>query len=448
MVELYSWQKKHASKLQDCLATKGFAKDGSDTGTGKTVVAIKVVHNLGLIPFVVCPKPVVPNWSQWVGEFYPTLTTGVVHNYEKLKGGRTQFVKRKGKGFEWQINRDRMVLIFDEDHYCKGEKSLNAKMLIAAKRQGYKILCLGATSCSSPLDMKALGYVLGLHNSNDFWNWCLRRKCRHGQWGGLEFYGGAKELEALHDEVYQHGSRIRVADLPSGTFPENLVMVNKYHVSHQDEIQEIYRSAIGLDHQDFMDYHSWEQEVEDLGYDEAEERLEITRILDERRTIEELKVELFADLAIEHIREGNAPVVFVNFRTTLFQLEAYMLDLHRVSIGVIHGGQTAEERANHINKFQKNELNMMIVTLQAGGVGVNLHDTIGNLPRRSIISPSFSAIDLKQALGRCHRAGGKSSVIQNIVFAAGTIEEYVYRRVKAKINNIDKINDKDVTPMP
>jgi superfamily II DNA or RNA helicase len=440
MVELYPWQKKHASKLKNFLETKGFAKDGSDTGTGKTVVAIKTVKDLGLLPFVICPKAVVPNWSQWVTELYPNLTADVVHNYEKLKGGRTQYVKRKGKGFEWQLNRDKMVLIFDEDHYCKGEKSLNAKMLIAAKRQGYKILCLGATSCSSPLDLKALGYVLELHNATDFWNWCLHNKCRRGLWGGLEYCGNQNDLKKLHDKVYAYGSRIKISDLPPGTFPENLVMVNKYDVDDKESINYYYDSLLDDVNPNYEDY------VEEWDDDEDDERLEITKILDERRMIEELKVDLFCDLAREYIDGGNAAVVFVNFRETLHRLHNQMLTCHGIYPEVIHGGQSNRERVDAINRFQSNRAKMMIVTIQSGGVGINLHDTLGNLPRRVIISPTFSAVDLKQALGRCFRSGTKSPVIQNIVFAAGTIEEHVYRSVKAKVKNIDQINDKDVTP--
>ena len=445
MVELYPWQKKHASKLKDFLETKGFAKDGSDTGTGKTVVAIKTVKDLGLLPFVVCPKAVVPNWKQWVTELYPNLTADVVHNYEKLKGGRTQYVKRKGKGFEWQLNRDRMVLIFDEDHYCKSEKSLNAKMLIAAKRQGYKILCLGATSCTSPLEMKALGYVLELHNATDFWKWCLSNKCRHGTWGGLEYYGGESDLDKLHDMIYSSGSRIRIKDLPSGTFPSNLIMVNKYDIDDKEAINDLYVSLLDEkkgEHSDYIEIPEWGDE----DYDEDDERIELTRILDERRMIEELKVDLFINLALEYISEGNVPVVFVNFRETLNRMRSQLLVCNGFCPEVIHGGQTSSERSEAIEKFQSNKAKMMIVTTQSGGVGINLHDTIGNLPRRVIISPTFSAVDLKQALGRCFRSGTKSPVIQNIVFAAGTIEEYVYKSVKAKIRNIDKINDKDVTP--
>ena len=54
--------------------------------------------------------------------------------------------------------------------------------------------------------------------------------------------------------------------------------------------------------------------------------------------------------------------------------------------------------------------------IQAGGVGVSLHDLHGGHPRMSIISPTWSGQDLKQVLGRIHRAGSKTPAIQKIVF--------------------------------
>jgi SNF2 family DNA or RNA helicase len=62
----------------------------------------------------------------------------------------------------------------------------------------------------------------------------------------------------------------------------------------------------------------------------------------------------------------------------------------------------------------------------------------------SLINPSFSAVHVKQAMGRIHRAGGTKSV-QRFILAAGTLEERVYRKVQAKIGNIGLLNDGDLS---
>jgi len=49
---------------------------------------------------------------------------------------------------------------------------------------------------------------------------------------------------------------------------------------------------------------------------------------------------------------------------------------------------------------------------------------------------------LVQCLGRVWRAGGSKS-IQRILFASGTIEEQVCTKVRAKIGNLETLNDGD-----
>jgi hypothetical protein len=49
-----------------------------------------------------------------------------------------------------------------------------------------------------------------------------------------------------------------------------------------------------------------------------------------------------------------------------------------------------------------------------------------------------------QALGRAHRANGKTPVIQKIMFAANTIETDICKRVKHKFQNMEALNDGDL----
>ena len=78
---------------------------------------------------------------------------------------------------------------------------------------------------------------------------------------------------------------------------------------------------------------------------------------------------------------------------------------------------------------------------QAGGVGISLHDIHGNHPRMSIISPSWSGQEMRQTLGRIHRAGSKTPAIQKIVYVAQTYEEQMCNIIKTKLRNIDALND-------
>ena len=87
----------------------------------------------------------------------------------------------------------------------------------------------------------------------------------------------------------------------------------------------------------------------------------------------------------------------------------------------------------------------MIANLAAGNLGVSLHDLHGGFPRFSLINPSWSAVNVLQALGRIHRAEGKSPCKQRIMYASGTIEDRICENVQAKLNNLSALNDGDLS---
>lgn len=422
--DLYAWQKPHAEKIGDALIKYGYAKDGSDTGTGKTIVAMNVAKDLRLEPFVVCPKSVIPAWK----EFCPH-----VYNYEKLVRGKTEYYTRKGSQRFWTLHPERVLLIFDEDHRCKGSKSENAKMMIAAKRRGLRILLLGATSCANPTDMRALGYVLDMHNDNGWWGWCLKNGCKRGTFGGLEFKGSKPALKRIHDHIYKdgRGSRIKIKDLPPGSFPETTISAHGYDVGSADEIDDIYEDL--------------RVQLDELKQKTSDDDSALVAQMRARQQVELLKVPVFEELARDAVVDGASVVIFVNFRDTLEALLKRLAGLSEIS--VISGSQSGVVREQEIKRFQRDESRICLAMTQAGGTGLSLHDEHGEHPRVSLISPSFSAIDLRQALGRIHRASGLSPSVQKIVFAEGTVEMRVCKLVRKKLNNIDLINDDEMNPI-
>lgn len=98
-----------------------------------------------------------------------------------------------------------------------------------------------------------------------------------------------------------------------------------------------------------------------------------------------------------------------------------------------------------IESFQKNETNVCLCMVQAGGVAVSLHDLEGDHPRVALICPGWSAVELIQALGRIHRNGGKTPCLQKLIFADGTVEQIVQRKVKNKVDNLSALNDGDLS---
>ena len=96
--------------------------------------------------------------------------------------------------------------------------------------------------------------------------------------------------------------------------------------------------------------------------------------------------------------------------------------------------------SKHIDDFQSDKESIIICNIRAGGVGISLHGSLTAKTRLALICPTDSAQDLKQALGRVHRAQGAKS-LQRIVFAADTIEEDVCNNVQAKLKRMSLINN-------
>lgn len=88
---------------------------------------------------------------------------------------------------------------------------------------------------------------------------------------------------------------------------------------------------------------------------------------------------------------------------------------------------------------------MILTTIDSGGASVSLHDVTGRHPRLGLVCPTWRAVTLRQALGRVHRAGGRSKALQKLVYAADSIEERVAARVREKLGQIDLINDSDLS---
>jgi hypothetical protein len=123
---LYPAQQRAKDTLVSALKTHGAALDASATGLGKTCVACHVTAELGRPVAVIAPKIVLPSWQRELAE------TGIdpvfVLNFEKIRNGSTEWLGRRNKRmYDWRLPAD-TILIIDECHKCKGERSQNAAL--------------------------------------------------------------------------------------------------------------------------------------------------------------------------------------------------------------------------------------------------------------------------------------------------------------------------------
>jgi superfamily II DNA or RNA helicase len=166
---------------------------------------------------------------------------------------------------------------------------------------------------------------------------------------------------------------------------------------------------------------------------------QLTAILRARQKIELVKVPLFIEMIEDGLENGMSVVVFVNFTDTIEALSK------RLNTKCIVNGQVKDkERQDNIDNFQSDKERVILVNIAAGGAGLSLHDLNGKYPRLSIISPSYSAVQMRQATGRVWRDSAKTKSIQKLIFVSGTVEVQVCEAVNKKLDNLDFLNDGDM----
>ncbi len=435
-MNLLPYQTEHADRIAEALRSRRVALDASDPGVGKTYIACAVAARMGWPVGIITTKATVPAWSQVAASF--GLQPLFVANYESLRTGRHDVCSRVSvKRFAWNVPHD-TLLIWDEVQKCKSRDSLNAAMLIAARVQHLRVLLCSATAASNPLEMRALGFALGLHELFNYYSWARNHGVVDGFFG-LVYRGTSDDLRRIHDSIFpERGSRLRIADIPG--FPASQVEATPVDTGNTRAIQRVYtRMAAELRRAKLAGDNT---KLHELAADlQARSASALTIQLRARQEIELHKIDVMVSMAKDALEEGMSVVLLVNFAETIDKLARAL----GAPQSVIRGGQQPSERQAVIEAFQRNECPVVVANIQAGGVGVSLHDPSGLRPRLSLISPSFSAADIRQALGRVHRSGGASSV-QKILFAAGTVEEHTAKICAAKLENIDLLNDGDLLP--
>jgi len=433
---LKEFQIPSVAKLCAAILKNKAALDGSDTGAGKTYTAVGVARELGMGIAVVCPKAVIYSWNKVIKDHFG-MKPEFVLNYESVKTGKYKDIgvwKSVSKistreFFQWNIPKNTLI-IFDESHRLKGHGTQNSEIAIAAKKQGYKILCCSATNAINPIELKCVGLITGLYKTGKWLAFLREHGCEQGRFG-WEFSGDKDVLKKLHADLFlDRGVRVRRDDIKG--FPDSEVIAEAYNIDEksQKELKEVY-----------------EEMEKELKYLQAQckntkeyQLNSMVIMLRARQQAELIKVPLFVEMAEDALEDGMSVVIFVNFSETVRALSK------RLNTNcVVWGENKGNERDVHIADFQADKKRVIIVNIKAGGAGLSLHDLNGNYPRISLISPTPSAVDLRQALGRVWRDGGKTKSLQKIIFAASTVEEEVCEKVKLKLSALDTINDGDVS---
>ena len=474
MSKLRAHQVVPALRLIELLRHHDSALDESDTGIGKTAHAAAVIAAFNLPTLCIVPKISITGWRRML-EIFDTGAS--ITNYEMLRTGRTPYgkwefpmpahtkvmkcvhcqlelkperinpcyvhhlgihcVEMKSKPHRYgkfTFNPAVKLIVFDEVHRCGGTNSLNADMLIAARRQGIKTLGLSATPATTPLGMRALGYLLDLHELSNFYTWAGKFGIRrHPQFNGFIWIAARAEQRDIMERIGKlivpaRGVRVRTGDVPG--FQSRIVQTVAVDIESPEKMNKAHedmREALNL--------------LKDKAAADKAPEHPLTKILRARQQVELLKVPATVELAQDFLDKGMSVALFVNFTQTVEELCKRLKTECRID-----GKNKPGERDRFIDAFQADEQRVIVLNSEAGGIAISLHDTRGEFPRVGLVFPGYSAVVVSQVLGRLHRDGSKSPAHYRFVFAAKTIDVRVQRAFENKLDNLAALCDSDLIP--
>lgn len=371
-----------------------------------------------------------------------------------------------------------IMLVFDEAHRGKNNRTKTAQLLLSLRgaivprshTHNQHIALVSATITDRDEDFRVTACVLGLaqHEKHAYKSWVLNLAKK---------YPGETFASCVHKVLFpKYGSRMRKDIIAANLDPSKNTSRFDVHFhifkwmracewetdhhgyAHTDVFSQVmmiydstsifrkstvYAKVYDVSPETEADIMAAHDEIgaaiEALKRQQAGEICPLTIILRARQRLEMLKLPTMVEQAAEWISNGFAVVLFVNFshsiKTLCSELDTVLRDDSLIdsdingneirpptAISVICGGQSAFERIQSIRQFQCGESIVAVVNGQSGGTGVSLHHIMRCArPRKSLISPPWSGIMLKQELGRIDRVGALSDSEQVIVYCRGKV---------------------------
>jgi superfamily II DNA or RNA helicase len=146
------------------------------------------------------------------------------------------------------------------------------------------------------------------------------------------------------------------------------------------------------------------------------------------------KVQEFEQLALELVAGRHKALVFSQF-TDFLALLGERLRGAGISYQYLDGSTPAAERGKRVAAFQRGEGELFLISLKAGGFGLNLTAADYVL----IVDPWWNPAAEDQAMGRAHRIGQQRPVTVYRLVTAGSIEERIVELHRDKRHLADGI---------
>jgi superfamily II DNA or RNA helicase len=424
-----------------------------DMGLGKTVQALAHLleeKNSGRADrpsLVIAPTSLMTNWRQETERFAPALNLLVLHgldrkqHFENLRHYDLIITSYPllPRDEAVLLNEQFHLVILDEAQYIKNPKTTWARIVCQLPARHH--LCLTGTPMENHLGelWSQFNFLLpGFLGDESRFRRLFRTPIEKG--------GDTERRQVLARRIAPFVLRRRKDEVASELPPKTEIRQNVELAGAQRDLYETIRLAM----------HSRVQaEVQQKGLSRAhiiilDALLKLRQVccdprlvkLDAARAVtDSAKLELLMDLVPEMLAEGRRILLFSQFTSMLALIQQ---ELARASIPyVLLTGETAD-RATPIQKFQSGQVPLFVISLKAGGTGLNLTaaDTVIHY------DPWWNPAVETQATDRAHRIGQAKPVFVYKLITVGTVEERILALQERKRALVDGLLEEPRKEMP
>lgn len=401
-----------------------------DMGLGKTIQTLCHLHHekaegrADLPSLILAPKSVVPNWEKEAKKFAPSLKVIALQGANRKKYysvlQHCDLVVTSYpvllRDAEELLNQPFHYVVLDEAHTIKNTTSQVTK--VAYKVDARHRLCLSGTPIENHLgELWSQFHFLmpGFLGSEESFNRCFRAPIENDRDEGLR----KRLAERVAPLMLRRTKSLVAKDLP----PKSEIVRSLELLPKQVELYEAVRAAVS------REVH---EEIERLGVDRSrllvlEALMKLRQVCNHPQLLKlpsaqkvkgSAKMDLLMDMLPSMVKEGRKILIFSQFTGMLSIIEK-ALQKEQIRYLLLTG--QSKDRGQLCDDFQAGKAPVFLISLRAGGTGLNLTaaDTVIHF------DPWWNPALEAQATDRAYRIGQKNPVFVYKLITTGTIEEKI-----------------------
>lgn len=410
-----------------------------DMGLGKTLQTITyVLANPGTRTLIVCPTSLAYNWQDEFSKFAPQIATQIISGTPQERADLMQqstdvpvwittypLIRKDVDLYKAQIFD---ACFIDEAQFIKNPTSLGAKAVKAV--QAKHRFALTGTPIENTLSEL----------------WSIFDFVMPG------FFGRYRQFEECYEKpILRDHDSVQMQKLRRKIRPFVLRRMKKEVLTElPDKIETRRMAEMGAKQRNIYESYLARIQMELAGDEEntpGGNRMQVLAALTRLRQIcchpatfasnyhgGSGKLDLLMEQLPDILEGGHSVIVFSQF-TSMLSIIAHELKQRNIPFFYLAGSTSAQERKREVKEFNRGEVKVFLISLKAGGTGLNLTgaDTVIHF------DPWWNPAVEDQATDRAYRIGQKKKVQVIKYVMKDSIEEKIYELQKRKKQLSDQL---------